>query len=166
MHVLAIPSRVQGYRADELHPAKAAQRAARAQGAAPGVARAEGRKTLKAVLDRFHAEVGDRFGLRRRISESPQPRVARQQIIEDRKRSAQSSSNGVPAEPVEQVPGPREIVGERPWSLADFVPGADGLLASLSPDWRHHARGQGPTHDEDFASGPAPTRASEGEADP
>lgn len=166
MHVLAIPSGVPGYRADDLHPAKAAERAARAQGAAPGVARAEGRKALEAVLDRFHSEVGDRFGLRRRISESPQPRVARQQIIEDRKRSVERPSNGTPADPAVSVPGPREVGGEGAWSLADFVPNADGLLASLSPDWWHHVRGQGPTHDEDFASGPAPTHAPEGEADP
>lgn len=167
MHVLAIPSGVPGYRADDLHPAKSAQRAARAQDAAPGVARAEGRKALEAFLDRFHAEVGDRFGLRRRISESPQPRVARQQIIEDRRRSTERPSNGAPAEPAEDVPGPSEIVGEGAWNLADFVPGADRLLASLSPDWWRHVPGQATSaHDKDFEPGLVPTHAPEGEADP
>ena len=148
MHVLATPSGVPGYRADALHPAKAAQRAARAQGAAPLTARAEGQAALEDFLDRFHAEVGDQFGLMRKTAEVPRPRVARQQIIEERRQLTEQLTER-DAEPAVSTPEGVDTVGRGAWHLEDFVPGADARLASLSSEWWTHEPVQELSHQEE-----------------
>ena len=153
MHVLAVPSGVPGYRADALHPAKAAERAARAQGAAPSVARAEGRNVLEAFLDRFHAEVGHQFGLMRKTADDPRPRVPRQQIIEDRRQLNDQLTTSEGAEPAVSTSGTDDAVGQGAWRLDDFVPGANALLASLSPKWWTHDPALEPSHEQEGAAG-------------
>ena len=136
MHVLALPSSVPGYRADVLHPAKSAERAARAKDEPVSVSKAEGRKAIKDFLDRFHAEVGDRFGMKRRKADESRPRVARRQIVDERRYPDELPDIPSSTKPTTSAMDATNTAGA--WTLSDFVAGADTRLASLSCNLSGH----------------------------
>ena len=137
LHVLSTPSGTTDYRADRLHPGKAAKKQALASGAYERTANARAKEALSEFMTLFHRQVSERFGLVRPEPyetykvRSPRARIVRERNVLYSQQANSTEHPGVTASNhSKRSDDGGSAIGGRPLGLEDFLRGRGAEIAS------------------------------------